>query len=148
MATTKEKFDKAKRYIDARQYDRARGVLEAIDHPTANKWLNRLDEIQAGTLPDKRSDNSVTEAERAAARLKSYTDKVVIVIILYFILFLPGLIANSIWHEDGKRMERIAGQALPGVAALGLMRKMVFWIIAVCVILTFLLIIVSTIALV
>ncbi len=63
--------------------------------------------------------------------MKSYTTQVVVVIILYFVLFIPGLIANILWHEEGKRMEKIAGQPLPGVRALGLMRKWLFILIIV-----------------
>lgn len=41
----KEKFAKAKAFITVEQYDKARAILKTIDHPTAQKWLEKLDVI-------------------------------------------------------------------------------------------------------
>ena len=59
--------------------------------------------------------------ERANARTKSYTTHAVATLILYFALWLPGLIANVIFLLDARRMQRIAGQGLPGVGCLWLL---------------------------
>lgn len=126
---SKEKFAAAKQLIQEKQYDEARVILRTIDHPTARSWERKLDEI-APQLPQ-----GVTEKDREQARMKSYTVHVIIVIILYLFLFIPGLIANVIFHNEGKRMEIIAGQPLPGVGALGFMRKWLFVILIVSLIL-------------
>ncbi len=63
----------------------------------------------------------VSEAERAAARMKSYTGSAVIVFVLYIFFFLPGLIVNYIYYKEAKRMQQIAGQSLPGQGCLGFM---------------------------
>lgn len=41
----KQKFDVAKAFIEDKQYSEARTILKTIDHPTADKWLAKLDEI-------------------------------------------------------------------------------------------------------
>lgn len=35
----------AKELIQAKQYDRARTILETVDHPTARDWLYKLDKL-------------------------------------------------------------------------------------------------------
>lgn len=42
---TDVKFLAAKELIKEGHYDEARGVLRTIDHPTALKWLQRIDEL-------------------------------------------------------------------------------------------------------
>jgi hypothetical protein len=43
---------KARDLIRAKKYNQARRVLETVDHPLAEKWLDRLDEI----APDPKSN--------------------------------------------------------------------------------------------
>ncbi len=43
MAT--DKLQRAKDLIQVKRYDEARAVLKTVDHPTAQKWLQKLDEI-------------------------------------------------------------------------------------------------------
>lgn len=126
---SKAKFEAARELISEKQYDQARAILKTIDHPTAREWEAKLNNISE-PLPA-----GVTAADRAAARMKSYTPHVVAVIILYLVLFIPGLIANVIFHNEGLRMEAIAGQPLPGVAALGLIRRWLFIILVVFLVL-------------
>jgi len=42
---SKAKFDAARELILEKRYDEARIILKTMDHPSARKWLNRLDEI-------------------------------------------------------------------------------------------------------
>jgi len=62
--------------------------------------------------------NNPYDLERANARMQSYTGKAVLALILYWIFWLPGLIANIMFYQEAKRMEKIAGQSLPGVGCL------------------------------
>ena len=64
-----------------------------------------------------------SELERAVARTKSYTGAAVLTFVLYWLLWLPGFIVNVIYYREAKRMERVAGQNLPGVGCLSIM----FW---------------------
>ena len=66
-------------------------------------------------------ENTVSEVERAAARMKSYTGSAVLVFFLYWLFFLPGLIVNYIYYREAKRMEQVAGNSLPGQGCLGFM---------------------------
>lgn len=38
----KEQMGAAKAYIQAEEYEKARGILKDIKHPTAEKWLDQL----------------------------------------------------------------------------------------------------------
>lgn len=48
---SKAKFDAARQLIQEKKYDQARALLETIDHPTAIKWLAKLDEIAPKAHP-------------------------------------------------------------------------------------------------
>lgn len=78
---------------------------------------------------------SVNDMSRAQAQTKSYTGALVLVIILYFIFVIPGIIANVLFYNDGRRMEEIAGMSLPGVDALGALRTFTFVVIVIALIL-------------
>jgi len=74
--------------------------------------------------------SNITESERSAARMKSYTGSAVLVFILYLVLWLPGLIANYMFYSEAKRMEKVAGQSLPGVGCLSVLLWLnVLWIV-------------------
>lgn len=47
----KSKMEKARDLIRDKRYAEARVLLESIDHPTAEKWLERLDEKKLGLPP-------------------------------------------------------------------------------------------------
>jgi len=80
-----------------------------------------------------------SDAEQVFARMKSYTGSAVLVFFLYYLFWLPGLIVNFIFYNEAKRMERTAGQSLPGVGCLTAMLwfnvvVVVVGILLVCVI--------------
>lgn len=57
----------------------------------------------------------------ALAATKSYTTSAVIVFLLYWLFWLPGLIFNLVYLRDARRMERLAGTSLPGAGCLTIM---------------------------
>lgn len=65
--------------------------------------------------------SEISEVERAAARMKSYTGSAILVFFLYGAFWFPGLIANYLFYNEAKKMQRIAGQNLPGVGCLSLL---------------------------
>jgi len=69
----------------------------------------------------KNDEMNVSESERAAARMKSYTGSAVVVFILYWFFYIPGLIVNFIYYREANRMQKIAGNSLPGQGCLGFM---------------------------
>ena len=46
---SKAKLQYARELIQEKQYAKARAVLKEIDHPTAYKWLSKLDELDPPT---------------------------------------------------------------------------------------------------
>jgi len=65
--------------------------------------------------------SNIPDSERSAARMKSYTGPSVLVFILYWLFWLPGLIVNYMYYKEAKRMEQLAGESLPGVGCLSVM---------------------------
>ena len=52
----REQMLKARELIRQKKYHEARKLLVGIDHPTAKKWIDKIDEILLGDpLPEKRS---------------------------------------------------------------------------------------------
>ncbi len=107
---SKEKFATARQLIEEKNYEAARSVLRTIDHPTAKEWLTKLDNL-APAFP----------AQGAALPPRSFTTNAVIVLVLYFILWLPGLIANVIFLREAHEAEKTANQSLPGVGSLSIL---------------------------
>jgi hypothetical protein len=62
--------------------------------------------------------SALTDNERVAARMKSYTGSAVLVFFLYWLFWFPGLIVNYVYLNEAKRMEKVAGQSLPGTGCL------------------------------
>lgn len=66
-------------------------------------------------------NNDYLKAQRVAAQMKSYIGAAVLVFFLYLLFFFPGFITNIIYLNEAKRMQRVAGQKLPGVGCLSWM---------------------------
>ena len=64
---------------------------------------------------------AISSEHRAAARLQSFTTKAVAVLVLYFVMWLPGFIANAVFYNEAKNTKREAGQGLPGTGCLAVM---------------------------
>lgn len=122
------KLEAARELIREQRYTEAQALLRTMpDDATARKWLQQLKSRETPEVTPGQTSAPTSEA----ARLKSYTPHVVLVIILYLFLFIPGLIANVLFHEEGKRMEALAGEKLPGVGALGLLRRGMFIVLVI-----------------
>src|SRR5262245_39968562 len=70
------------------------------------------------------TESAVPEIERTVARMKSYTGSAVLVFFLYLLFWLPGFIVNYIYLDEAQKIEKIAGQSLPGTGCLYVM----FWL--------------------
>jgi len=53
-----EKLQRARELISAKEYRQAREILTGMEHPTAVKWLQKLDEIELGDPFDTPSSSS------------------------------------------------------------------------------------------
>jgi hypothetical protein len=54
---------------------------------------------------------------------QSFTGKAVITLVLYFILWVPGLIANILFYKEAREVKRVTGHAPHGMGCLSVM----FW---------------------
>lgn len=82
---------RAKKLIQAGRYEQARGLLITIDHPTADKWLEKLNQVAS------------TASSTTAPTEKSYTWHLVAMILLYMLGIIPGLIFGQIFAGAAKR---------------------------------------------
>ncbi len=60
----REQLERARDLIKAKRYDEARAILQNIDHPTAQKWLEKLDELDSPfeeVAPSRRSKKAKKE---------------------------------------------------------------------------------------
>lgn len=108
---TKRRMMRAKKLIEAQRYEDARALLVTIDHPTADKWLAKL--------------NSMSPAIAASAD-KSFTTQLVIAILLLFAFVIPGIIALSIFANEAKRYPNA-----PGAKGLIWLNRFMFWLLAI-----------------
>ena len=53
--------------------------------------------------------------------MQSFTTKAVLVLVLYWMFWIPGLIANYLFYREARQTERIAGTSLPGTGCLAVM---------------------------
>jgi hypothetical protein len=123
------KLETARQLIIEKQYDAARAVLETIsDHPKAREWLAKLDDVapqQKRKLSDLLEDEDdpfyyedkpkrieVTRPQR------DYTNTAILVLILYWVMWLPGLIVNIITLNEANQVERETGRRPEGKGCL------------------------------
>lgn len=127
MSTSREKMQQARELIQAKRYDEARAILRGINHDMALDWLDKIDKLDPPKSVDPIEEPPLESFVRpqiaqmssyATAPTKSYTNAAVIVLILYFVLWLPGFIANSMYLSEANQAEKETGKQLPGVQAL------------------------------
>lgn len=88
----KEKMLQAQELLKQKRYDEARAILETVDHPVAQKWLAKLDEI----APAKGSRGKKPAAKGPAAKAPAGESSrgsglVRILVILIVVLVIAGL---------------------------------------------------------
>lgn len=120
---------RARALIEAQRYDEARAVLITIDHPTADKWLARLNDMQS----------TVT------APPESFTMKLILSVLLLLVFVVPGLIALSVFSREAKEAQGRSRQPIPGASALIALNRYTFAIIAVGLILLILFVAIAAI---
>jgi hypothetical protein len=77
----------------------------------------------------------------AQARLRSYVGPAIITMLLYLLLWLPGLVVNIVWLSEARKTERLAGTTLPGVGCLRWMLMSQLTFIALVVVLAVLIVV-------
>jgi hypothetical protein len=79
----KEKFAVAKAFIDDKQYGEARTILKTIDHPTADKWLAKLDEIAPEEVVVEKGANPLRKMSK---KYWAIAGAVLLVIVIVFVV--------------------------------------------------------------
>lgn len=144
-------LSKARTLIEAKRYEDARALLITVDHPTAEKWLAKLNQIIAsaqtpavGSPPlqpiasarlssqeatPMHSGNSSAQPAYYQPLTQSFTGKFVATIVLFFILILPGLIALSIFSREAEEAQKRSQVPIPGARELIALRRNLFIVI-------------------
>ena len=117
MSTTAEQMKKAKALIQQKKYEDARAILITVDHPKADVWLNRLNQISS-TSP--RTPTIIQQAPQD----KSFTVQLFVVIVLLLFWIVPGVIALAIFAPEAKKYPNA-----PGAKSLIILNKFTFWFI-------------------
>ncbi len=136
MATTKERMIRAKHLIEAQRYDEARAILITIDHPTADKWLEKLNryskknELTYEPVISKVAHYIPEPTPVYISPMKDYTNAAMFVMVLYFVLYIPGLIANVVYWNQAQNDAKRYGSTPQGAGCLN-------WLLIVFFILPF-----------
>lgn len=121
------KLETARQLIIEKQYDAARAVLETIpDHPKAREWLAKLDEVapqEKRKLADLMDEDELFYDDRphpvnVTRPQRDYTNTAILVLILYWLMWLPGLIVNIITLNEANQVERETGRRPEGKGCL------------------------------
>lgn len=68
-----DQLSRAKALIQAKQYDQARAILSGMDHPTAHKWLAKIDEMDNPfDVTPTSSNSSPSIATKARRRMRGF----------------------------------------------------------------------------
>jgi ferric-dicitrate binding protein FerR (iron transport regulator) len=112
-------------YDDENRKVRALEQALAIDpqHDKALRLLQRLrpqDELDLlmDIAAPKQKTNIQPLSHYQNAEPKSYVNASVVVLVLYFFFWLPGVIVNLIYLNEASEKEKESGQELPGVGGL------------------------------
>lgn len=122
--------------IQAKRYEEARALLLTVDHPTADKWLERLKEyIPATPAPSITPLSSAPVTYSSELPAQSFTGKLVLTIVLLFCLVAPGIIALIVFSREAKEAQARSNQVIPGANELIFLNKFLFVIILIGVLL-------------
>jgi hypothetical protein len=125
MMTTREKMEQAKSLIQQKRYDEARSVLRTVNHPLAQEWLGKIDKLDP---PEAPWDILPPLEVSTPSREPDYSVFALIVLVLFFVAWLPGVIANLVILTKANRDEKAAGHRLPGVGLLRAEKYIFFYV--------------------
>ena len=103
-------------------------------------WAKKENLMQQNNEPLQETQQWIEIERQRAAAGRSYTTPAIITLVLYCVLWLPGLIANIVYWLEARKTEQLIGRAPEGKGCLTAM-------LVVSVALVFLLILVGGLAL-
>ena len=159
MNNNEEQLRQAGALIKQKRYEEARDILEGIaEHPTAQKWLAKLDEVAPKTKRKFQDDNddpfggigddyprereknklgglphSPTQGDPNQAPYKDYTGISILIFFLYWLLWVPGIAANIYYLNDAREYRKYWNIKPKGVGCLwGVFALNILVILACC----------------
>jgi hypothetical protein len=128
MFTIRQQLLEAQSLIDDYRYAEARAILRGIDHSTARKWLEEIQDYRDNVPPDqqhikrKNDDYYVIDDnydyEYVAVPQQDYTTAAIMTLILYFVGFIPGLVVNLLVLFKARQEEALTGVTPVGMGCL------------------------------
>lgn len=106
MPTDQEQLERAKALIKAKQYSKARRILEPLNHPTAEKWLAKLDDIDPFPA-DEPAPKLNLKKTPAKPQPKRATRRDIILVIAAVISIPIIIIGVLTFHNTGLRANEI-----------------------------------------
>jgi hypothetical protein len=73
---------------------------------------------------EQRPSSSYEDHRRVAMAGQSFTGKAVLTLVLYWFLWIPGLIANILFYKEAREIKNVTGHAPQGMGCLSFM----FWV--------------------
>lgn len=95
----KQQFEAARALIQDGEYDEARAILNAIDHPKAQDWLDKIDALDIPSYPEP--------ILRSDGRLHSG-----VALMLFVILIIVGLSAWTYYQSTIGPAQRLLDAAI------------------------------------
>jgi hypothetical protein len=131
MFETRETLLNAQSLIEQYRYVEARALLRSLNHPTAEKWLERIKDYRDGLPPEQQNikrknddyyvigdDDDQPQYEYVLVKQQDYTTMAVITLVLYWVGYLPGLLVNIwLWYQANQE-EKATGIAPAGKGCL------------------------------
>lgn len=78
----------------------------------------RIGQSTLGKGPDVEPSDEYAKARISIAAGRSYTNSAVLTLVLYFVLWIPGLIANLVYYNQAKSDMALTGHQPEGMGCL------------------------------
>ena len=69
----------------------------------------------------KESEKEYSDMEKAIASQKSFIGSSIIVFLLYWVFYIPGLIVNYLYLKEAEKVKKITGEEPPGSGCLSIL---------------------------
>jgi len=94
---------------------------EKVSTQPAQSWPGQTPTGADGEPWARPDDPRADDFRRFGAATRSYTTPAIITLVLYFVMWLPGFIANVVYWREATNIERISGRSPEGKGCLTVM---------------------------
>ncbi len=100
---------------------------EKVSTQHAQSWPGQTPTGAYGELWARPDDLRADDFRRFGAATRSFTTPAIITLVLYFVMWLPGFIANIVYWEEASNVQRITGRSPEGKGCLAAL----FWVFTI-----------------